>query len=210
MGVRTQQMNAGLKQYLDRALLCIDGVPEERKRILEEVAGFISSERRRGETAELTFICTHNSRRSQMGQLWAAAAAAHFGIDGIDTYSGGTEVTAFNPRAVTVMEKAGFTIEKPGGENPRYLVTFDERGPARECFSKTYDDPVNPNEGFVAIMTCADADEACPVVSGAALRAPIRYDDPKIADGTPQEAAVYDERCLQIATEMLYLFSRVA
>jgi arsenate reductase len=79
-----------------------------------------------------------------------------------------------------------------------------------ECFSKTYDDPVNPNEGFVAIMTCADADEACPVVSGAALRAPIRYDDPKVADGTPQEAAVYEERCLQIATEMLYLFSRVA
>jgi arsenate reductase len=210
MGVRQQSMNAGLKQYLDRALLCIDGVPEERKRILEEVAESISAKRRSGETAELTFICTHNSRRSQMGQLWAAAAAAHFGIDGIHTYSGGTEATVFNPRAVTAMEKAGFTIEKPGGENPRYLVSFDERGPAMECFSKTYDDPVNPNEGFVAIMTCADADEACPVVSGAALRAPIRYDDPKVADGTPQEAAVYEERCLQIATEMLYLFSRVA
>jgi len=171
MAVRTQQMNATLKQYLDRALLCIDGVPEERKRVLEEVAGFISSKRRRGETAKLTFICTHNSRRSQMGQLWAAAAAAHCGIDGIHTYSGGTEATVFNPRAVTAMEKAGFTIEKPGGENPRYLVSFDERGPAMECF---------------------------------------RYDDPKVADGTPQEAAVYDERCLQIATEMLYLFSRVA
>ena len=108
------------------------------------------------------------------------------------------------------MEQAGFVIEKPGGDNPRYLVTFDERGPVMECFSKTYDDPVNPTEGFAAIMTCSDADEACPVVSGAALRAPIRYDDPKVADGTPEEAAVYDERCLQIATEMLYLFSRVA
>jgi len=203
-------MHADLKQYLDSTLLGVDRVPEERKRILDEVAGFISSECRRGETAELTFICTHNSRRSQMGQLWAAAAAAHFGVDGIHTYSGGTEATEFNPRAVTAMERAGFTIEKPGGENPRYLVTFDERGPAMECFSKTYDDPVNPNEGFVAIMTCADADETCPVVSGSALRAPTRYDDPKVADGTPQEAAVYDERCLQIATEMLYLFSRVA
>ncbi|MBW2160612.1 MAG: hypothetical protein JRH14_11750 [Deltaproteobacteria bacterium] len=39
-----------------------------------------------------------------------------------------------------------------------------------ECFSKTYDDPGNPAEGFVAVMTCSEADEACPVVSGAALR----------------------------------------
>jgi len=203
-------MHADLKQYLDSTLLGVHRIPEERKRPLEDVAALISSKRKGGEATELTFICTHNSRRSQMGQLWAAAAAAHFGIDEVLTYSGGTEATAFNPRAVAAMEKAGFVIEKPGGDNPRYLVTFDESGPAIECFSKTYDDPTNPAEDFVAIMTCADADEACPVVSGAALRAPIRYDDPKVADGTPEEEAVYDERCLQIATEMLYLFSRVA
>ena len=210
MKVRKQRMHVDLKQYLDGTLLGIHRVPEERKRALDDVAALISSKRKGGEATELTFICTHNSRRSQMGQLWAAAAAAHFGIDEVRTYSGGTEATAFNPRAVAAMEKAGFVIEKPGGDNPRYLVTFDESGPAIECFSKTYDDPTNPAEGFVAIMTCADADEACPVVSGAALRAPLRYDDPNVADGTPEEEAVYDERCLQIATEMLYLFSRVA
>jgi arsenate reductase len=203
-------MHAELKQYLDRALRGVDGIPEERRRALDDLAVFVSSKRRSGETAELTFICTHNSRRSHMGQLWAAAAAAHFRIDEVRTYSGGTEVTAFNLRAVTAMERAGFVIKKPGGENPRYQVRFDETGPAIECFSKTYDDPVNPAEGFAAVMTCSEADEACPVVSGAALRAPIRYEDPKVADGMPQEAAVYDERCLQIATEMLYLFSRVA
>ncbi|MGB5285031.1 MAG: hypothetical protein WBN29_11010, partial [Polyangiales bacterium] len=71
------------------------------------------------------------------------------------------------------------------------------------------DDPFNPADGFAAIMTCSDADDACPVVMGAAIRAPIRYRDPKAADGTAQEVQAYDERCLQIATEMLYLFSRV-
>ena len=203
-------MHPTLAEYINEALLHIEGIDEERKRALENVAAFVSSKRGAGEAAELIFICTHNSRRSQMGQLWAAAAAAHFGIDGVQTYSGGTEATAFNPRAVTALEKAGFMVEKPGGDNPHYLVTFDDSGPVIDCFSKTYDDPFNPPRGFAAIMTCSEADAACPVVLGASLRASIRYDDPRVADGTPVEAAIYDERCLQIATEMLYLFSRVA
>jgi arsenate reductase len=187
----------------------LNGIPEERKRSLEKVAAFVSSKRNAGEAAELTFICTHNSRRSHMGQLWAAAAAAHFGLDRVRTYSGGTEATAFNPRAVAALDEAGFIIESPGGDNPHYLVTYDEHGPVMECFSKRYDDPFNPAEGYAAIMTCSEADEACPVVAGTTLRAPIRYEDPKVADGTPEEVVEYQERCLQIATEMLYLFSRV-
>jgi arsenate reductase len=198
-----------LEQYIKRALPHIDGIPEERKRALEEVADFVSSKRAIGRAAALTFICTHNSRRSQMGQVWAAAAAEHFGLDGVNTYSGGTEATAFNPRAVAALETAGFVIERSGDDNPHYRLTYDADGPAMECFSKTYDDPFNPAEGFAAIMTCSEADEACPVVAGASLRVPIQYDDPKVSDGTPKEAVEYQERCLQIATEMLYLFSRV-
>jgi len=209
MTVRNQRMRPALTEYIDCALPHTDRIPDERKRALEEVAAFVTARRRAGEAAELTFICTHNSRRSHMGQLWAAAAAAHFGIGGMKTYSGGTEATAFNPRAVAVLERAGFVIERLEGENPHYYATYDESGPVMECFSKTYDDPFNPSEGFAAIMTCSEADEACPVVLGAALRAPIRYEDPKVADGTSNETAAYDERCLQIATEMLYLFSRV-
>ena len=202
-------MYAELRQYVQRILPDVEAIPQARKRALEEVAAFVSENRETGEAAELNFICTHNSRRSQMGQLWAAVAALHFGIDRVRTYSGGTEVTAFNPRAVSAMERAGFAILNPGGENPRYRVSFDEALGATVCYSKTYDDPDNPQAGFAAIMTCSDADEACPVVFGAALRAPIRYEDPKVADGTPGESAAYDTRCRQIATEMLYLFSQV-
>jgi arsenate reductase len=203
-------MHPNLQRYIDRAFVHISEIRTERKHLLEEVAAFISSKRRAGKLADLTFICTHNSRRSQMGQLWAAAAAAHFGVEHVRTYSGGTEATAFNPRAVAALTRAGFTIENPGGDNPRYRARFTEGGPALECFSKTYDDTFNPAQGFAAIMTCSEADEACPVVLGAALRIPIRYEDPKIYDGTHEETTAYDARCLQIATEMLYLFSRVS
>jgi arsenate reductase (thioredoxin) len=161
-------MYATLQRYIDRAVLHTPGLPRERKLLLDQVAAFVSSKRRAGETAELTFVCTHNSRRSQMAQLWAAAAAAHFGVEPVRTYSGGTEATAFNPRAVTALTNAGFQIENPGGDNPRYRVTYADGGPVLTCFSKTYDDAFNPREGFAAIMTCSEADEACPVVHGAA------------------------------------------
>jgi hypothetical protein len=143
-----------------------------------------------------------------MAQLWAQAAAHYFGISGVDTYSGGTEATAFNPRAVAALRRAGFEITQASeGENPVYDVRFtDEMEPLR-CYSKVHNEPPNPDRGFAAVMTCSDADAACPIVFGAVQRIAITYDDPKTADGTPDEATIYDERCRQIAREMLYVFS---
>ncbi len=203
-------MHAALEQHIRGLLPLLGELPESRRTLLDEVAFFVSSRRAIGENTDLVFICTHNSRRSQLGQLWATAAAAHFGVDGVRAYSGGTEVTAFNPRAIAAAERAGFRVANPGGENPRYRISFDDATAPLVCFSKTYDDPSNPAVDFVAVMTCSEADEACPVVLGAALRAPIRYEDPKASDDTPEETARYDARSRQIATEMLYLFSRVA
>lgn len=124
-------------------------------------------------------------------------------------YSGGTEASAFNPRAVEAIRRAGFVVANPGGENPHYRVRYSEHAPSIECFSKTYDDPFNPQRDFVAVMTCSQADRACPVVHGAALRVLIAYDDPKASDDGPEETSTYDARCRQIGAEMLYLFSRV-
>jgi arsenate reductase len=118
-------------------------------------------------------------------------------------------VTAFHKNAVAAMERAGFDVDAPGGDNPHYLVRFAPDGPTLECFSKAFDDPMNPSVDFAAVMTCSDADAACPFVPGASARFRITYDDPKVADGAPDERATYDSRCLQIATEMLYAFSRV-
>lgn len=200
-----------LRAYVGTLVDQFDTIPEERRRELRKLALFIETKRSSGEPAKLIFICTHNSRRSHMGQLWSATAAAWYGVDGVGTFSGGTEATAFNPRAVAALERAGLEIEKPegAGENPRYRVTYGPDGPVMEAFSKVYDDESNPQEGFAAVMTCAEADKNCPVVRGAALRVALPYVDPKEADDTPQEAERYDERARQIATEVFYLFSQV-
>lgn len=184
-------------------------LPEERKDLLGRLAAYIRKKKNQGGGVKLTFICTHNSRRSHISQIWAAAAAAWYGLDFIATYSGGTEATAFNPRAVSAMERAGFQIENPGGGNPHYQVSFSEEASPVECFSKTYDDPFNPEKGFAAIMTCSDADENCPFIPGVEMRLPLTYDDPKEADDTPQETARYDERVRQIGREIFYAMQLV-
>ena len=151
------------------------------------------------------------SRRSHLSQIWASDAASYYRIPGVECFSGGTEGTAFNPCAVAArLELAGMKIEKLSDDkNPKYRVQGAEGLAAMVCFSKKYSDATNPKSDFFAVMTCAEADKGCPTVDGAALRVPLHFQDPKVADGTPQEAAKYDERCVQICREMFYLFSRV-
>lgn len=170
--------------------------------LLEKLADYLMQQK--SNPVKLNFICTHNSRRSHIAQIWAAAGAAYFGTPGVETYSGGTGATAFNPRAVAALQRAGFQIDNPGGKNPHYRVYFAEAHHPLICYSKTFDDPVNPKSGFAAIMTCSDADENCPFIPGAEFRLPLTYDDPKNADGTPEEAVRYDERVRQIGREILY------
>lgn len=185
-------------------------IPDERKKLLSEFAGYISNKLKEGKEVKLTFICTHNSRRSHISQIWAQTAAEYFNVPTIKCYSGGTEATAFNPRAVKAMERAGFKIEKrDDSENPVYLVYYSENEAPVHCFSKVYSDEYNPQKEFAAIMTCSDADANCPLVFGAEARFPVRYDDPKEFDGTEQEEEKYDERAAQIGSEMLYAFSLV-
>jgi arsenate reductase len=128
----------------------------------------------------------------------------------VETFSGGTEATAFNPRAVAALRRAGFSIQQGFGGNPIYKVGPMLGDYAWECFSKKFDDQANPQSNFMAIMTCSEADKACPLVPGADFRAGLTYLDPKLSDGTAAEAQTYDERCMQIGAEMYYLFSKVS
>ena len=185
-------------------------IPVERREVLGLLAVRIREEMENKDPVQLIFICTHNSRRSNMSQLWAQLASRYYGVDGIRCFSGGTEVTAFNPRAVKAMQDAGMKIlTLDSSANPSYAVSFENGMKEIKAFSKKYSDPPNPAKGFIAVMTCSDADEACPIVHGAASRFTVRYEDPRAFDGTPEEEARYAERCCQITREMLYLFSKV-
>ncbi|MEO0326199.1 MAG: protein-tyrosine-phosphatase [Myxococcota bacterium] len=190
----------------------VTALAEERRYELDKIARYLRQELTDDAPARLTFICTHNSRRSHLSQLWASAAAVWFGVEGLETYSGGTEATAFNPRAVAALERAGFAIDRPAQstDNPRYAVRMGPELPPAIAFSKVYDEAPNPSEDFAAIMTCSAADASCPFIPGAELRVGIPYEDPKAADGTPEEAATYDARSRQIATEMFYVLSHVS
>ncbi len=203
-------MYKDLSSYIESALIGMEAIPQERKKELKKIADFVNIKKDSNKQANLTFICTHNSRRSHLSQIWAAAAAAYYKLEeSVNTYSGGTEATAFYPSAVAAIERAGFLVDNPGGDNPHYKINYAENGKTLECFSKKYDDPFNASENFAAIMTCSHADEACPYIPGADLRVPVRYVDPKESDGTERETTTYDERCKQIATEMLYMMSKV-
>lgn len=199
-----------LKNTIESLIKRFDTLPADRKAILIQLAGFIQKKIKDNEKADLVFICTHNSRRSHISQIWAQAAAAFFGVPNVASYSGGTEATAFNPRAVTAMENAGFKITKKSpADNPVYEISFSDSGKKIIAFSKKFDSPTNPAKGFAAIMTCSHADENCPVVYGMEKKISLPYDDPKDFDGTPQEAQMYNERVMQIGTEILYAFSKV-
>ncbi len=204
-------LNETLTALSERAESLPQEVTAERLAELDAMAAWVAEQPAEG-TTDLVFICTHNSRRSHMGQILAQAAAHHHGLRDVRTHSGGTEATAFNPRAVRALQElgVGLSCADPNAANPVYEVALQAGASAAAAFSKVYSDAANPQDGFAAVMTCSDADEACPLVFGAAARFATPYVDPKVSDGTDAEAETYRERALQIGTEMMYVMARAA
>ena len=183
-----------------------------RKELLSHLAKDIATEIAAKKTPRLNFICTHNSRRSHLAHIWSKAMTKHLELPLIECYSGGTHATAMHPNTIATLSRAGFkvSLETNSAEyNPVYLVRYSTEHPPERCFSKVYNQPPNPKDHFIAVMTCSEADDACPIVVGASSRHAVTYEDPKISDGTPMESATYDQRSEQIAIEMLYVMSEL-
>ena len=185
-------------------------ISSKRKEILQPLVDFIQAKVDHQKTVQINFICTHNSRRSHLAQIWAQVAIAYFNIPNIHCYSGGTEETALFPKVAETLSNQGFNIFKIAeSNNPIYAIKYDDNALPVIGFSKKYDSPFNPVSAFIAIMTCSQADGGCPFIAGAEKRIPITFEDPKISDGKPEQSKVYAERSLQIATEMFYVFSKI-
>lgn len=186
-------------------------ISEERKQVLQPLIDYIREKRTRKEKIRLNFICTHNSRRSHLSQIWAQTMAHYFRIDNVECFSGGTEATAMFPKVAETLAKQGFEIIKLSeNQNPVYAIKFDKDEMPVVGFSKKYDDPFNPESGFCAVMTCSSADQGCPFIAGADKRIPVRYEDPKMYDGTAEMDEKYLQKSLEIGQEMFYVFSKVA
>uniref|UniRef100_UPI00404A2963 arsenate-mycothiol transferase ArsC n=1 Tax=Flavobacterium sp. TaxID=239 RepID=UPI00404A2963 len=185
-------------------------ITPERKEILQALVDFIQAKTDNQEPVRLNFICTHNSRRSHLSQVWAQTMAHFYGLSDVFCYSGGTEATALFPKVAETLQNTGFQIKTISSEtNPVYSIKFSQNAHPIIGFSKKYDDDFNPTAEFAAILTCSQADVGCPFISGAEKRIPITYDDPKMFDNTPEQAAKYAERSRQIATEFDYVFSQI-
>lgn len=201
-------MNLKIREII--AQLSTERISEERKIILQPLIEFISSKISKNEEVRLNFICSHNSRRSNLSQIWAQTMGNYYQIENVFCYSGGTEATAMFPKVAETLTNLGFEILKLSEtENPVYAVKFAENEHAVICFSKKYDDDFNPKSEFAAILTCDSADENCPIVYGAEARIPIKYEDPKKSDGTPEMNETYFNRSLEIATEMKFVFENL-
>ncbi len=210
--VKKKEIKHKMNQKIEKLIsgLTIDTITEERKQVLQPLVDFIQNKVNAKEEIRANFICTHNSRRSHLSQIWAQTMAVYFDIKNVKTYSGGTEATAMFPKVGETLINQGFEIQKLSEtSNPVYAIKFDENSHPIIAFSKKYDDVFNPKSSFAAIMTCNHADGNCPFIAGAEKRIPITYEDPKLFDNTDQQNEKYAERSLQIASEMKYIFSQI-
>jgi len=185
-------------------------IPNERKEKLSTLSNYISNKIKEGQTPKIVVICTHNSRRSHIGQIWLAVGANYFQLPEIQTFSGGTEATAFNIRAVKAFQRIGFDISaKEETKNPIYQISWKKGMKPYQAFSKKYEEEPNPKEKFAAVMVCSEADEGCPFVFGCDFRLSLPFEDPKKFDETELETEKYDERVRQIGREMLFVIGQV-
>ena len=201
-------MNTTLKETIN--VISKMSISEERKEFLQPLVDYIAHKTDKNVAVRLNFICTHNSRRSHLAQIWAQTMAFFYNVSNVNCYSGGTETTAMFPKVAETLLNQGFQIQKLNTEaNSVYAVKYDDNSLPIICFSKKYDDSFNPETNFAAIMTCSSADQGCPFIAGAEIRIPITYEDPKAFDGTNLMDEKYTERSLEIASEMHYVFSQI-
>jgi arsenate reductase len=197
-----------LQQSISKLELEFDLIPESRKQELKAIALIIKDSLTLFGRADLTVICTHNSRRSQLGQLWLKVAALHYGVNNIFTFSGGTEATAFNIRMVNALHDFGFEIKVLDETlNPKYHIKLADNDDTLDVlYSKVYNESYNPQQNFIALLVCNSADKGCPIVAGAFKRISLPYLDPKDFDDTNLEKEKYLEKVNEIGREMLFIF----
>lgn len=204
-------MTNNLSNNMEDLLSQENMISSKRKSELKDLANNIYSQHKEVGFAKVNFVCTHNSRRSQLSQIWFWKALEYFNLHGISSYSGGTESTAFNHRMVSALQRYGFNILKlDEAKNPKYVIRSGAAG-EREMvlFSKKYAAEFNPQKDFIAVMVCGQADAACPIVPGAYARISLPYEDPKVADDTPQEQKSYDDKVVEIGREILFMVKQL-
>jgi len=183
----------------------------ERKTLLTSIAQTAATDLSKNHPVHFNFICTHNSRRSQLAQVWAHYATHYYKLQNIENFSGGTAVTAFFKNTVKTLQNVGFNfqLKEFSHKNPHYLISNATHSETLEGFSKLYDDETNLSPYF-AITTCNNADENCPFIPEAKHRFHLPFVDPKAYDNTDLQEEKYLEANKRIAGEMHFLYVTIS
>jgi arsenate reductase len=113
---------------------------------------------------KVLFLCTGNSARSQMAEIFLRKHAG----DRFEVYSAGLEPKGINPYTVRVMEEIGFSLD---GQDSKSLTEYMGQ----------------VHFGYL-ITVCADAEEKCPsVFPGMGQRLHWGFEDPAIFVGSEEE-----------------------
>ncbi|TGK05204.1 hypothetical protein EHQ53_16295 [Leptospira langatensis] len=200
-----------LKRFLQEREAEYSLIDQDRKRILLQFSESMKSSLAMNNLSEMVFVCTHNSRRSQIAQLLMLASAEYLGVSGIGAYSGGTEVTALHHNSAIALEQIGFKVDVEGTKepNPKYWISYKSKMIPVTAYSKLYSGAVTSKRKFIAVMVCSSADEACPFVPGAFARISLPYSDPKEFDSSADPIQEYIRTCEEIGREMLFALSNV-
>lgn len=206
--IKTSKINT--KVFFENAGKSID-ISEERRDLLNRIAQKIIDVYSEDKKVNVNFICTHNSRRSQLGQVWSFFAINYFNLKKFKAFSGGTEVTAFHRNTVKTLQEVGFVFNVLdfSHQNPTYDISFEGAKKSIKGFSKIFDNSVNETP-FIAITTCDSADANCPFISDAIARFHLPFVDPKRSDGTKEQEETYLATNKQIAAEVYFIFETVS
>jgi arsenate reductase len=185
-------------------------IPAERKHALREIRAYIQQKLNDKQTPHLLFVCTHNSRRSILAEVWATAVGAYYNIPNLQVYSCGTEVTAVHPMVIHTLREENFTISSNSTTgNPTYSIGFGEGFAPIETHSMTFDDIPLQNKGFAAVMVCSSASDNCPYIAGTEKRIALPFEDPKAYDEHPDKKQAYLHTGKEIAREMKFAFQKL-
>jgi arsenate reductase (thioredoxin) len=200
------QVPAGVKTSLVLYLLSLskETISPSRLKVLQSIVQSATHPDFKG----FLFVCTHNSRRSQIAQVWAAFLSDLFQLD-LTHFSAGTEATVCSMEMLKALKRAGFNVFKDEESQHRCQIGWRGEESPMAIYSKTINDISLKHAGLVAIMVCDDAQEQCPVVPHALDRFALTFVDPGTSDDTEMSASAYDLACRMIGNELLYLFSKV-
>ncbi len=141
----------------------------------------------------IVFICTHNSRRSQLCEFWAKYFSNHYEKN-LNFYSAGVEKTEVYNGVFKALLRCG--IKRL---NNKLIV---EKKSIR-LESKTLEEI--HLKSFISIFNCSDAEKNCPIDFRSIANINLKYEDPKRFDGSSLEEDEYFKTSYKIARELNYI-----